>query len=148
MLRLDYKKWRHDLDNAKTANEKTMLFSIRAHIKGKLHRHRASLTWETLQAWGKLPAEEARLVAVAGGSMTVPVDAADQERFVDDRWMNYLAIPADGTIFVGPSEPGSYKFGGCERFDCSCRPYTPPAQKEVKVPFYKKAWLFITGQLF
>lgn len=93
MYKLDYQKWRKDLDNAmaeKNADQVTWLHVIRAQILGKQHRHRARGGWDELLELGKLNADEARELAVNGGSMIVAITPEDEAYVIGESWKNYV----------------------------------------------------------
>lgn len=95
-MRLNYPVWREAMDKAKTAEQITTLLSIRAHIKGKVHRHRARLTWYTLQKLGKLDRTAANNLSVSGGSAICDLDAKDQAMLFENMIQPYLVIEEDG----------------------------------------------------
>src|SRR6185312_16259393 len=97
MYKLDYKKWRKDLDNAileKNADMITWLHVIRGHILSKQHRKRARVAWDDARELGKLTPEQATELAANGGSLIVNLSLTDELYFIGEAAKNYtIEIP-------------------------------------------------------
>jgi hypothetical protein len=91
-MKLDYKKWRAALDAAGTAEQITELLCIRAHIKGKIHRHRARLDYTVLIGLKKLHLPEGIELSHNGGSMIVGLNGEDQAILFAEKAEQYVKI--------------------------------------------------------
>jgi hypothetical protein len=96
MFKIDWKKWKAAVDAASTAvyaaEKLTLLYSIRAMARGRVHRKRAKLTASTHKklrpkaekpTWGDF--------TDAHGQIAIDLDAADQAAFVGERWKEFEA---------------------------------------------------------
>jgi hypothetical protein len=91
--KLDYKKWKADLDVAlenKDAKQITWLHVLRACITGKKHCDRKRLDWYVIGQWGKLPWDEATIIGQNGGTAIVPLTRQDHVVWAGDAWKKYL----------------------------------------------------------
>ncbi len=80
-------------------HELTLLYSIRAHGRGRIHRRKAALTWEQ---WRKLPANVDKDVKSLfaqqpgftnnGGTLTLMLELEDQAAFIADAWKGYVRM--------------------------------------------------------
>lgn len=102
MYKIDWKKWHTAVQAAKgNASELTMLYSIRAHGRGRIHRRNAGLTWHE---WSKLPAnvgkdllslyQQQRGFTDAGGKLTLILTLEDQAAFIGERYKEFLRTEA------------------------------------------------------
>lgn len=99
MFKIDWKKWKRALDGAKAADDaadQTLLYSIRAMARGRVHRCRARLDWYTLRTWGKITPEQGTALHLhGGGHQVVVLTLEDQARFVGEAWRQFeRAAPA------------------------------------------------------
>ena len=83
--------WKRDRDTA----ELTLLYSIRAHGRGRLHRARVRLTYAEAvvakdRAWAKHM--DASDFAAAGGKLVHELDLEDQARYVGTAWTEYELV--------------------------------------------------------
>lgn len=123
-MKLNYKKWRESYDiaiagqqNARDERERsyyttmiTWLLSVRAHIKGKVHRQRARLVWSEAWRWGKLSYEDASAIAANGGSLVMATNARDQSLYIGDSWKDFVVEDdhsAQHKSFTQPSKPAT-----------------------------------------
>lgn len=93
MVKLNYDKWRAELDVAmqkKQAHKITELHIIRAQIRGKQHRQRARLDWSACSKLKKMPHEAALDLASNGGTAVVPLTFKDEGVLLGDAWKNYV----------------------------------------------------------
>ncbi len=89
MFKIDWLKWKAALDDAQARGDAagvTMLCSIRAMGRGRIHRNRARLVYWDCK---KVQHEERMCIAASGGTKVVDLDAADQAAFVGDLWQEY-----------------------------------------------------------
>lgn len=117
--RLNYPVWRAELDVAmkghkdaihpwikkQYADDITKLHRIRAHIKGKLHRQHARLTWYDQRTLGLISPEEGTVLAENGGSTIVKLHLPDEAKLLGDAWKKY-AVEVE-VIEKGPEEKPS-----------------------------------------
>lgn len=98
MFKIDWKKWKRALDGARAAGDaadQTLLYSIRAMARDRVHRCRARLDWLTLRNWGKVTIEEATAIIDRGGHQVAILTLEDQARYVGEAWRQFeRAAPA------------------------------------------------------
>ena len=98
MVKLDYQKWRSELDAAmekKDAAKITRLHIIRAQIRGKQHRQSARLPYYTISALGKLHPSVCEKIADNGGTAVIFLTHSDEEKLLKEEWKQYVvAKPA------------------------------------------------------
>lgn len=106
MYQIDWKKWWTAVQAAEAAKqaepegwirqkherELTVLYSIRAHGRGRVHRRVAGLThYEAMKLLGdKKLAYSCEEFTEADGRLTLELDLEDQAKFIGDRWKEFV----------------------------------------------------------
>lgn len=103
MYRIDWQKWwtavqaaeaakvaaTQDWIRQKSERELTVLYSIRAHGRGRIHRRRAGLTHEEARQLLNTGRPYEAFTA-AGGRLTLELDLDDQAALIGDRWKEFV----------------------------------------------------------
>jgi hypothetical protein len=97
MFKINWKKWKADVDaSAGDAERLTMLYSIRAHARGRTHRKRARITYaeaRRILPGGSTLDMAGQTFVDHGGTMVLTLDLDAQTKYIGERWKDYERRP-------------------------------------------------------